>query len=142
MELTFYHQTVTFLWSLASGVLITLIYIVMETARELSPPSTAVFVAEDIVFMGLAAGINLFLALSRTQGYIRGYVLLSQAAVFAVLYLTLGKLLKHTVRLLIRTAKQISCAVCSPIRRKFGRISEKLSQKCRNLSMKVKKIKK
>ena len=83
MELTLSQQSNTFLWSLAAGAVIALLYIAMEVLRELSPPSSALLAAEDILFTGIAAGINLLFALSQTQGYFRGYVLLAETAAFA-----------------------------------------------------------
>lgn len=141
VELTLYQQTMTFVYSLAAGVVIALVYIVMELFRELSPPGMVWTVAEDILFMGIAAGINLFLALSRTQGYIRFYVLASELAVLLAIYLTLGKFLRKILRQLIGIVKRGVDAIGSPIRRKCSRFLEKLSKKGRRLLEKVKKIK-
>lgn len=139
MEQTLYQQTITFLWSFAVGVIIALLYIVMEVTRELSPPNQAGLMIEDLFFTGIAAAINFFFALSQTQGYIRWYVLFAQAAAFVIVYFTLGRLLKYVTKWFVGVVKYIVGGICAPIRKITKKIAGNLSKKCRVLSKKVKK---
>lgn len=135
MEFTLHEQTVTFLWSLILGVIIVCIYIIISVIREFSPPKNLMLIAEDILFMGIAAALNFFFALSQTHGYIRAYVIFGQIISFSLIYFTLGKLLKNLAGAFVRI---ISCG--------FERISVPLINLLKNISdivsKQVKKIKK
>lgn len=135
MEFTLHEQTVTFLWSLILGMIIVCIYIIISVIREFSPPKKLMLIAEDILFMGIAAALNFFFALSQTHGYIRAYVIFGQIISFSLIYFTLGKLLKNLAGAFVRI---ISCG--------FERISVPLINLLKNISdivsKQVKKIKK
>jgi len=98
LEVTLYSQTITFLCSLVLGGIVTGIYLLMEVMREISPPNKIILFAEDMLFTLIVCGLNLFFAIACTQGYIRWYVLAAQITVFAVIYFTLGRLLKKIVK--------------------------------------------
>lgn len=135
MEFTLHEQTVTFLWSLILGMIIVCIYIIISVIREFSPPKKLMLIAEDILFMGIAAALNFFFALSQTHGYIRAYVIFGQIISFSLIYFTLGKLLKNLAGAFVRI---ISCG--------FERISVPLINLLKNISdivsKQAKKIKK
>lgn len=135
MEFTLYEQNVTFLWSLVLGAIIVCIYIIISVIREFSPPNGLMLIAEDILFMGIAAALNFFFALSQTHGYIRAYVIFGQMISFSLIYFTLGKLLKNLAGTFVRI---ISCG--------FERVSVPLTRLLKNISdivsKQVKKIKK
>ena len=99
MELTLQSQTITFLWSFALGAGLTVIYIFMDSARELSPPDKIVIFAEDMIFSFIVSAVNLFFAIARTQGYIRWYVITAQVISFILIYFTVGKLIKNIYKI-------------------------------------------
>ncbi len=135
MEFTLYEQTVTFLWSLVLGTAIVCIYIIIEVIREFSPPKRLMIIAEDIIFMGIAAALNFFFALSMTHGYIRAYVLLGQMISFLLIYLTVGKLLKSLAGYCVRFISFGAVKISAPLKKLLKNISS-------HMSVKAKKIKK
>ena len=108
MDLTLYDQTMTFLWSFMLGAGVTVIYIFMEVAREISPPKKLLVFMEDILFTFAAAALNLFFAVARTHGYIRWYVMAAQIVVFVLVYFTAGKFLKKCFGIVFRTIGYLS----------------------------------
>jgi len=135
LEFTLHEQTVTFLWSLILGMIIVCIYIIISVIREFSPPKKLMLIAEDILFMGIAAALNFFFALSQTHGYIRAYVIFGQIISFSLIYFTLGKLLKNFAGFFVRI---ISCGmvkVSVPFRKLLKNILYIMSER-------IKKIKK
>ena len=135
MELTLYDQTMTFLWSFMLGAAVTVIYILVEVAREISPPNNILIFAEDLIFSFIVSALNFFFALARTQGYIRWYVIAAQIIVFVLVYFTLGKLLKKFFGAVLGIWRFINGKVYMF----FGKIFMKSSQK---MLYAVKKLKK
>jgi len=104
LDFTLYDQTMTFLWSFVLGAAVTVTYIFMEVAREISPPCKLLVFAEDITFTFIVSALNFFFAVARTHGYIRWYVIAAQIIVFVLIYFTLGKLLKKCFGIFFRAA--------------------------------------
>lgn len=135
MEITLYSQTITFLWSFAIGAALTIIYIITDTAREISPPDKIMLFAEDMLFTLIVSAVNLFFAIARTQGYIRWYVITAQVISFLAIYFTVGKLLKKILKAVMKWIKFCKRKISGALGDMYGKLSQKMLQT-------VKKIKK
>ena len=92
MELSFAQQSAAFLWSVALGASLAVLYGIFKFIRfSFSPGKAAVFLL-DVLFM-LSAAVSCFLfSLGFIQGYVRFYVFIGAAIGFAAYRMTVGRL--------------------------------------------------
>ncbi len=128
MEITLYSQTITFLWSFAMGAALTVIYIITDTARELSPPGKFMIFAEDMLFTFIVSTANLLFAIARTQGYIRWYVVTAQLISFIAIYFTVGRLLKRILKAVMKLVKFCKRKILGAFRDMSAKFSQKMLQ--------------
>ena len=139
MELTLYQQTNVFLWSAVIGAVLAAVYTVFAVIRELSPPGRIQLFLTDFLFMVIAAMINFVFALSRTNGRIRGYSVLAQAAVFFLLYLTAGVFIKRSAKTIKVFCEARFSKLSAPFVTVYDRFLLFIRQKCQILLKKIKK---
>lgn len=139
MELTIYQQTGVFLWSFLIGAILAAIYTLFAVLRELSPPGKILLFLSDVLFTVIAAAINFVFALSQTNGRIRGYSILAQAAAFLLLYHTAGLFLKRSAGRIRDFIQRLYRTLTSPVFRALGRVRAFFMWKCQKLLKKIKK---
>lgn len=90
-EIDINDQAVTFLLSLALGVILCLLYDIFRALRRVFDyGSIAVFI-QDILFWLISAFITFMFLMGRTGGGLRGYVFIAALAGFTVFRLTLSR---------------------------------------------------
>lgn len=102
-------QAEAFLWSVALGAALCLIYDIQRAFRRAVKYANAVIAAGDILYFSAAAVLSFLFLLVFCCGQIRGFVLLGEAVGFAACRLTLSRL---WMKILLR----LSAALCSAIR--------------------------
>ena len=142
MELTLTQQTQIFLWSFLIGVVLFVVYIVMEVLRIVFPPGNIRIFIEDLLFMLFAAVVNFLFALSQTYGIIRGYSLFAQIASFALLYFTVGRIIKSFSFVLYKLFLRAYHFLFDPVSCLFNNMSKYLLHICKILLKKIGIIKK
>lgn len=91
-EINVGDQFATFLYSLALGGMLCLIYDILRAARKVGLDSTAAVFISDILFWIFSAFLVFIFLIARTNGEVRGYVLFSCLIGFVIFRLTLSKL--------------------------------------------------
>lgn len=139
MEPTLQEQTQVFLYAMLIGVLLAGSYTVFGMLRTASPPGKILLFVYDLLFTGIGALINFLFALSQTHGRIRGYVLLAELLTFVPLYLTVGRLLRHSTDWLCRIVSAAAAWLTAPFQRFSQSLAEAAKAKGRFLLKKIKK---
>ena len=92
-EISVNDQILTFLYSLVLGILLCIFYDVLRAIRKTGSSSYFSVLAGDIIFWIVNSFVTFIFLLSRTNGEIRGYVLVSMLLGFIVCRLTFSKLI-------------------------------------------------
>ncbi len=142
MELTLDQQTQIFLWSFVIGVVLFAVYIIMEVLRIVFPPGNVRVFIEDLLFMLFAAVVNFLFSLSQTYGVIRGYSLFAQTAAFALLYFTVGRIVKSFSLVIYKLFLRAYHFLSDPVYCLFNNMSKYTIHICKLLLKKIRIIKK
>lgn len=129
MELSFAQQSGAFLWSVALGTALAVLYGVLKFIRfSFSPGRAAVFLL-DVLFM-LVCAVSCFLfSVGFIRGYVRFYVFVGAALGFAAYRLSLGKLTFLLYSRVVPLCRKIQ----NKILRKLKLFAKKLLKICRKL---------
>lgn len=129
MELSFAQQSAAFLWSVALGVSLAVLYGIFKFIRfSFSPGKAAVFLL-DVLFM-LSAAVSCFLfSLGFIQGYVRFYVFIGAAVGFAAYRMTVGRLTFILYSRLVLVCRKI----LNKILRKLKLFAKKLLKICHKI---------
>ena len=87
-------QSVCFLWSLASGVILGFLYSLFYVVRSIKPSSKTLTLITDILFMIFFAFVTLIFSIGFTDGIVRYYVVFGELAGFFVFRFTVGRLIR------------------------------------------------
>ena len=140
MELTIYEQTNIFLRSFGLGAVLAAVYTVIAVLRTISPPDKRQLFVTDMLFMLLAGLLNFLFALSQTSGMIRAYSVAAQTAAFALLYGTVGRLVRNSSFVICSFIKRLWKRITKPFFVLSGRISIGLQSNTKKLSRREKSL--
>lgn len=107
-EISNYNQTSTFLLSLCVGGLFCALYDIIRAARKVCLNSFWAVQITDILLWAVYAVVTFMFLISRTNGEIRGYVLVGEALGFGLFRVSLSRLLFPTFEFIFLTASKIS----------------------------------
>lgn len=107
-EISNFNQTITFLLSLCVGGLFCALYDIIRAARKVCLNSFLAVQITDILLWAVYAVVTFIFLISRTNGEIRGYVLVGEALGFLLFRISLSRLLFPTLKFIFLTASKIS----------------------------------
>ena len=110
------QQTNVFLHSFLLGGILYFVDLLFETGRCIAPPGKYRVLAEDVIWMLIAALTNFLFALAYTNGVIRLYSVLAQLSVIILLHLTFGRLFRRLLLALVSAVRYILMLICRPFR--------------------------
>ncbi len=142
MQLTLIQQTEAFLRAFLLGLLLCGVYIAFSVIRILLRHDRVPVLILDILFVCFCGIANFLFALSQTDGIIRGYSLFAEAAVFAAVYFTLGRLILAAVRICISAVSCCCRFVTAPVVCFTQKVTRQIPVASKKLLIKVKKNKK
>lgn len=109
-----------FLWSLALGVMLAVVYDILRITRRIIPTCDIVINIEDICFLLISGVASVLLAYAMNNGILRVYALGSTALAFAIYRLIAGTMLvdfmEYIYRLLSRLILYIADILLLPLR--------------------------
>ncbi|MCD8023453.1 MAG: spore cortex biosynthesis protein YabQ, partial [Lachnospiraceae bacterium] len=103
------QETAVFLYAVLHGALLTLIYDFMRALRRAFRHNLAVLSLEDFLFWLLAGTLTFLLIYQRTDGTVRGYVIVGIFLGFSLYHLTLSPLFVSLGARLFAFAWKILC---------------------------------
>ncbi len=133
-HITVAEQTVTFLLSLALGVLFCVFYDVFRCFHIKCKSWFAVFISDILYWLVAAVAVFCFLVL-RTKGQVRGYVLLGAVLGFVAGKLLFGNALVHLFCWIQQLLNQVFRFLCWPVQKIFAF----LSKICKKIGLIIKK---
>ena len=134
-----YEQINSFLWSFVLGAVLFALYIVLIVTREFSPPTKINIIVSDILFMVIAAFVNFLYAAALTNGTVRFYTVFAECISFAVMYLTVGRMLKKFAAFVFRVCFGVYHSIFDPVCNFIGKSTSKIVKKCKKLLKKTRK---
>ncbi len=114
-EISVNDQILTFLYSLVLGVLLCVFYDILRAIRKTGSSSYFSVLAGDIIFWIVNSFVTFIFLLSRTNGEIRGYVLVSMLLGFIVCRLTFSKLIFSVLVAVIGFVRRILSTIIGAI---------------------------
>lgn len=144
MEVGFGTQAVTFLWAVAAGAGLCLLYDLFRILRlALRSKNPGIFL-QDLLYSFLAAIVTYLLLLARCRGELRGFVLLGELLGFLICRLTVSAVLYSAASKLIflmrRLKKWFKRRILRPLWRIlrqifgfFGKLAKKLWEGLKSL---------
>ena len=123
MTVKFGPDITYFLWSLAAGIVLAIIYDIVRVIRRMVNAPDLVVNLTDIMFLIFSAVIAIVAAYLFNNGELRVYSLICIAGIFMVYKILIGDLIvKHTVRLLRfagRTIAKLVLIIIFPLKKIF-----------------------
>ncbi len=107
-EINSYNQTITFLLSLCVGGMFCGLYDIIRAARKVCLNSFWAVQLTDILLWVIYAFVTFIFLISRTNGEIRGYVLVGEALGFGMFRVSLSRLLFPVFKFIFLTASKIN----------------------------------
>lgn len=142
-EISNFNQTITFLLSLCVGGLFCALYDIIRAARKVCLNSFWAVQFTDILLWAVYAIVTFIFLISRTNGEIRGYVLVGEAAGFGLFRVSLSRLLFPTFKFIFLTASKISKRISGFLNKfyiKFESLILKLCKSIFKISKSAKKL--
>lgn len=142
-EIDLEGQIVTFLFSLLTGAVFCLVYDVFRVLRHKSYVTGAVLTVIDILYFLLLAVFDFCFFLARSNGEIRGFVLIGQLMGFWLCRKSLSRvfylLLMALIGLLEGLLKRIDRSILYPFSAFFAKIGDKEPNRSKKYSFFIKK---
>ncbi len=132
------QQFYLFLWSFVPGLVIGLLYVILEAVRVISPPDKIQLFVGDLLFMLAASMITFLFSVAATEGRIRFHMILAEIISFTLLYFTVGKFLINFLVSIMHTVHRVKETMC----RKFESDFVKIVDFCKKIFARKKKSKK
>ncbi len=142
-EISNFNQTITFLLSVCVGGLFCALYDIIRAARKVCLNSFWAVQFTDILLWTVYAIVTFIFLISRTNGEIRGYVLVGEAAGFGLFRVSLSRLLFPTFKFIFLTASKISKRISRFLNKfyiKFESLILKLCKSIFKISKSAKKL--
>ena len=102
-------QTFTFLYSLLSGMLLGVIYIIFKCLRKAFKNRKLPTVVFDVTFMLVFTAVTCLFSIGFTNGFVRYYILIGEITGFLIIKFTLGiaiyKLFEHIFKLFSKISR-------------------------------------
>lgn len=115
-EVDFEYQLLTFLLSVALGIIICVLYDVLRITHKHCDKNGLIIFVTDILFWIIAAFLTYILLLLRCMGSIRVFVLLGEAIGFLLFRQSASDILLTVAEFIIKIIKKIIFAVKIPLR--------------------------
>lgn len=142
-EISNFNQTITFLLSLCVGGLFCALYDIIRAARKVCLNSFWAVQFTDILLWAVYAVVTFIFLISRTNGEIRGYVLVGESVGFSLFRVSLSRLLFPTFKFIFLTASKISKRISGFLNKfyiKFESLILKLCKSIFKISKSAKKL--
>lgn len=140
------NQVFTFLLSILLGFVFCILYDFLRSIRKAGFNSYIATLITDIIYWVIIAFVTFLFLLARTNGEIRGYVLISALLGFIAFRLTLSKLLFGTLCFVMRFTVKVVRFIHNAFYRFFDEISNRftvvLVKIIKSLRLTLKKLKK
>ena len=108
LDLKLTDQTLTFLYSVLSGMLLGVIYIIFKCLRKAFKNRKLPTVVFDVTFMLVFTAVTCLFSIGFTNGFVRYYVIAGELAGFILVKLTLGIALYKLFELIFKLFSKIS----------------------------------
>ena len=136
-------QAVSFLYSVAAGVIFCLLYDILRTLRKLlSPPAVNVFF-QDIFYFVIISFLTFLFLMAVSNGEIRAYVIIGMAFGFAACFFTLSRFWVKALYFIFKLLNSISEKIIDILNRFLSFTHQKAGncvKYCGGLFTKVKKL--
>lgn len=131
MNLSLSEQIAGFLFALAAGIFLGAFYDVFRVLRSMLNSKKSHVFFQDLLYMAVSAVVTFLVALAYSDGRIRFYLLLGEAAGWCVWHFTIGRVTVGACRFFFRLVRR---HVVQPIRGlllKWGRLLKRALKKAK-----------
>ncbi len=132
-------QLLTFIYSLALGVIFCLFYDILRGIRSSIKISDFLTFIQDIIYFTIIAFLSFIFLLSRTNGEIRGYVICGILLGFVICFLTISKLFFKILKFIFSKIKWIIGKSSSFVNANFEKIDRFIRKILKNIENSSKK---
>ena len=137
-EINVSNQFTTLGLSVCLGCILCAVYDIFRASRKAGFNSAIFVFVTDILFWVLSAFVTFIFLISRTNGEIRGYVLVGEFIGFALFRISLSRLIFWCFTLIFSSFKKLNCLINKGFEVLYGK-TDTVMQKIRNFALKFQK---
>ena len=112
-------QTAYFLWSLAMGIALGMLYDLLRMARMVFAAKERFVLVSDILFFGLCGVLTALFALPFNKGSVRGFIVFGEVGGFLCFRLTLGSIMGKIYAAFARFLRNINQKIAKILEKTF-----------------------